>query len=362
MRRSTLSLVFLFLSTVPGARAEEPWTDLAPKAAIARAKAEKRPVLIDFYAVWCGPCKEMDKSVYPDPAVRALMKGFLNVKVDAEKGEGLELAKTYKIFNYPTVVLLGADGAEIDRILGSMSAEEFVKTARGYLEGKGTLQDKLARLRENPDDLELRLEIGDKYSQYQDVESANRYLGRVVRRALKADPVSPLAQQALLALADVYRRNDRHAEAAEVLEDFRLLFPGGKLEGRAVNQLARAYAKDGRREQAIELYTGWLESKGLDDKDALNAYAWFFAKQGFNLDRAIAHAGRAAELSKREPGILDTLAEAYHAAGRHDEAIAVMKECLAREPDDVYFQSQLQKFEEARAKAAELPVEKAAKP
>ena len=66
-------------------------------SALARAKKAKKLVFIDFYAVWCGPCKLMDRTVYTDSTVALETARYLSRKIDAEKGEGITLAKRYKV-------------------------------------------------------------------------------------------------------------------------------------------------------------------------------------------------------------------------------------------------------------------------
>ncbi|MBI2568705.1 MAG: thioredoxin family protein [Candidatus Schekmanbacteria bacterium] len=343
---ATLSFVFMML---PAAHAGQPWTDEAPTAALARAKREAKPAIVDFFAVWCGPCKEMDKATYPDPQVRELMNGFVSIRIDVEKGEGVDLAKQFKIFNYPTVVFVGADGEEIDRHVGLLTPAEFIATATATMAGKGTLKDLLQKVADKPDDLDLWLRIGDKYGEHQDVRSAERYLGRVIRRSLGVPAAAERAQEAVMALAHAYRRAEQHAEMAAVLEDFVYLFADTAAQDQAISLLASAYYKTERKEEAVRLYTDWLGKKGMDDPDALNSYAWFFAKRQYNLQQAIAFGKRAVELSQRQPGVIDTLAEAHFAAGNYDEAIALMRECIAADAEDVYFKEQLDKFEKAKA-------------
>ena len=50
------------------------WTDLPADQAMASARREGTPVMIDLYATWCGPCQKLDKDVFPDPEVRAEAK------------------------------------------------------------------------------------------------------------------------------------------------------------------------------------------------------------------------------------------------------------------------------------------------
>ena len=67
-------------------------------------------MFIDFYTSWCGPCKMMMKNVFPLKEVGDYLNArFVCVKIDAEKGEGPELAKRYKVKAYPTFVAIDPD-------------------------------------------------------------------------------------------------------------------------------------------------------------------------------------------------------------------------------------------------------------
>jgi len=60
-------------------------------------------VLVDFYTVWCGPCKKLDQTTWKDQQVRDwLSSEAVCLKVDAEKD--VPLAEKYRINVYPTVV------------------------------------------------------------------------------------------------------------------------------------------------------------------------------------------------------------------------------------------------------------------
>ncbi|WP_316818654.1 thioredoxin fold domain-containing protein [Pedobacter nyackensis] len=94
----------------------------------ARAKQENKLIFLDFYTVWCAPCKKMAMEVFPLPAAGAFYnKHFMNVKVDAEKGEGIVLAKTYRPSGYPTLIFTDAEGKQLYRTTGAETAEELIK-------------------------------------------------------------------------------------------------------------------------------------------------------------------------------------------------------------------------------------------
>ncbi len=96
--------------------------------AIELAAKENKMVFIDFYTTWCGPCKRMSKEVFPQQEVGEYFnRTFISLKLDAEKENGLELAKKYAVKAFPTFVVLSPDGTEVFRTSGYRPADEFVE-------------------------------------------------------------------------------------------------------------------------------------------------------------------------------------------------------------------------------------------
>lgn len=98
------------------------------KTILAKAKAENKLVFIDVYAVWCGPCKRMASEVFTQKKVGDYFnQTFVNAKFDAEKGEGIEVAKKYGVKAYPTFLLLNGDGVKVGQMVGGSPADDFIK-------------------------------------------------------------------------------------------------------------------------------------------------------------------------------------------------------------------------------------------
>ncbi len=80
------------------------------------------PVLVDFYATWCGPCQMMSPIL---EEVSAQLKGRLQVvKIDTEKYP--RLASQYQVYALPTLVLFQG-GQPIERIEGVLSAPQLIQ-------------------------------------------------------------------------------------------------------------------------------------------------------------------------------------------------------------------------------------------
>lgn len=94
------------------------------------AKKENKAIFIDVYTSWCGPCKKMAAEIFPQPKVGAMFNAnFINYKIDAEKGEGIELSNKYNAKAYPTYLFINSNGELIYRTTGYMPAENFLKEA-----------------------------------------------------------------------------------------------------------------------------------------------------------------------------------------------------------------------------------------
>ncbi len=92
--------------------------------------ANNDKMIIDFYADWCIPCKELDALTFSDDRIIAKSKEYTMYKVDMTKTASEEterIRKQFEIKGMPTILIIDANGNEIKRLTGFVPADEFLE-------------------------------------------------------------------------------------------------------------------------------------------------------------------------------------------------------------------------------------------
>lgn len=113
---------------------------------LAKAKQENKLLFIDCYTTWCGPCKWMEKIVFPNDTVGKFYNDhFVCASFDMEKGEGIEMVKQYDVHCYPTYLFINGKGELVHRQSSAYPVSKFVELGENALlpeKQYGTLQTK----------------------------------------------------------------------------------------------------------------------------------------------------------------------------------------------------------------------------
>jgi thioredoxin-related protein len=112
-----------------------------------KAKTENKYIFIDCFATWCGPCKAMDKNVYPDEkAGAAINDKFIAVKVQMDQTDkddqrvkawykdAKALDDKYKIDAFPTLLFFSFDGSLLHRVTQGLNLEGFLDVVSAALD------------------------------------------------------------------------------------------------------------------------------------------------------------------------------------------------------------------------------------
>ena len=107
------------------------------ESALQQAKAENKPLMLDFYADWCIECKRMEKTTFVDDTVQNVLSNALTFQDDVTANDEADqaLLKSLGLFGPPAILFYSADGTEqrAFRITGYASAADFAPHAQKAL-------------------------------------------------------------------------------------------------------------------------------------------------------------------------------------------------------------------------------------
>jgi thiol:disulfide interchange protein len=93
---------------------------------LAKAKAAGKPIMIDVFATWCGPCKILDEQVFSRADVVAASTAFVTIRIDGDKHP--DTVTKLNVSAYPTVLFLNPEGKEIGRSLGAVPYQDMLSS------------------------------------------------------------------------------------------------------------------------------------------------------------------------------------------------------------------------------------------
>jgi thioredoxin-like negative regulator of GroEL len=217
--------------------------------ALKKAKASHKPLLVDFWAEWCGWCHRLDKTTYADPVVAHKAEEFVAVKVNTEGSrKEMEVALRYDVQSLPTVLFLSPEGRPVHRLNGFQGPGQFPRTLDQALESARRILLLEAALEKNPNDARALCTLGQHLYEEEYYEDSRDLL----LRGVKFDQDEPVAarRRARMLLAIIQNYESKYPEAEALLKDALSLKPPGEDEAKLLFVLGRTYVSWGRREEA----------------------------------------------------------------------------------------------------------------
>lgn len=119
------------------------------------AQRQHRPVFVYFGAVWCPPCQELKATFFRRRDVLDRLALYVPVYLDGDAGDAQRWADRLHVTGYPTVLILRADGSEVQRIAGGMDLSRYAEVLNAGLTADRSVEQILAAVEHGRDPLSL---------------------------------------------------------------------------------------------------------------------------------------------------------------------------------------------------------------
>lgn len=224
--------------------------------ALSQAKDSQKHVLVDVYTQTCKWCKALAETTFTDSSVIDFSHKFIWAKVDAKRDT--QAARGFRVFGYPTVILLDPSGQEMDRIVGYLRPEPFMGQIQGYLSGQGTMAALQKQVAEDSADVQLLFQLGEKHHQRGQWDQSLSLFEKVLR----LDPKNQegFSDDALSSQGDALRRMERTDEAVARFSQLSDRYPESELAEDAPLEIGYTYQMAERHEEAEMIYRDFLKN------------------------------------------------------------------------------------------------------
>lgn len=338
---------------------EGPWAKVLEKA-----KAENKNIFVDAYTDWCGPCKMMVKNVFPLPEVGAFYnRNFINYKLNMEKGDGVDFARTFQVGVYPSYLFFNAEGRMLHRTVGYKQGPQFIADGAAALDTTRQLvtnilkyqtgnrepqilynlalglaeagapdanlekeylktQEGNALIRKENYDFILRAQSGYRGEAFK-VLLANREKFYTVA---PAESINDFISSTLFRTLQYAVGNNMNLLADSVMTDIRQFQEPLRSQFLAYAEILKN-ANNSDREKYFSAMIQYIETYGSRDIEKKSAYAMELAntRQPDKLDKAITWMNSVLELDKSLKNY-EMMAYIYLAAGKKSEAQSISEQ------------------------------------
>ena len=239
-----LALVLLGNSQQPSIRWEHRFDE-----AVKKARAAKKPIMIDFWADWCSWCHRLDQTTYVDPVVVKLSEDFIALKLDTEGGKkNQDIALHYNVATLPTITFITPGGRQILTLKGFQGPGQFPRTMETAREKAIHVMGFESAIDRDPKNAAALFGLGVHLFEQEFYEESRALLSR----AISTDAHRPVGdrKQARMLIGIIQNYDRKYQEGETVLKEALELRPVTEYDPKAMFVLARLYVAWNKKDAA----------------------------------------------------------------------------------------------------------------
>lgn len=327
---------------------DQPWTEI-----VEMARSADQPILIDFTAKWCGPCRLLDVMVFTEKEVIRRLSEVVTFQVDVDKPEYARVKEAFAVEVLPTLVWCDSRGNEVDRFTSYRSADEFLEILGGW-RGNRTIDRMLAEEKAtSPENPAVLLDLARRHAERGQYREAEIQYLRLMNFRHEADTRTVV--RGMLGLAELEERAGNRERSDRLVSQATALYAVAEptpemLVYRTEGLMEIALFQEDRGDtlEVLETYRTIVE---LDDTEVLGleGFARTAVAADVELEEATRCALRAMVFSDKDARIIGTLAETYYKRGLYTKAIRWINLSIERDPAYGLYRERLAVYEAARA-------------
>jgi thioredoxin-like negative regulator of GroEL len=348
-----LLLLMLLQNTTPATTESHKvsWLEDVPMTeVVSRAQdSPARPILIDFYATWCRPCKMLDVMVYNEDEVIKELANVLTFKVDIDKPQYHGLKNEFNITILPTLVWLDERGRELDRFTGYQNKDEFLEIVRSIRQGGNTFFRIIDLQAASPEDPGLLFDLARRYAEQGDLQRAEILYRRLMGLRFHGD--KSVVSSGMLGLATREESAGRPEQARGLARRAATIYNADDSTAAAdLMGVAEFQAALGDTVGVLNTYRTLIH---FDDSNhvALDGFVRMAVLANQELEQATKYGLRAVIMSDSDPRVMNSLADCYASRRLYNKAKRWMKKALAADPENKNYADKVALYDEEMKKS-----------
>lgn len=251
-----LAMICPAASSRAGAESVHWYDNLEEASSVARQS--DLPMLLDFWADWCAPCKVMEKNVYADPAFVAAARGFVAVRINYDKKTAV--ARKYGVEELPALVFTDSLGGQLFRHSGFIGAPLLTQLMRSLPASVGEFNRFDRILAEDKNSFQALNGMAGALRAAGLFLASNEYYERALgTKEAKATP--PERERILTEMAANSLEVKDGENAAQELERCLKDFPNSERSPEWTFDLARAYLLAGKKDKAKKILEAFIRAR-----------------------------------------------------------------------------------------------------